>query len=119
MGHPAKTNAGPSTPLKYASLRMTGLMWGKNEVQPRQRAPAVDSAEVRFAQDDRSFGYRKLRLGILAGDEIHDPTESNCRAYEEHKTVEAVAKHLAGRFALGDAEDYGGEEREEHDRGKV
>jgi hypothetical protein len=49
-GEPGKTKAGPSTPLKYASLRMTGLWFGKTKNESR----SFDSAEVRFAQDDRS-----------------------------------------------------------------
>jgi hypothetical protein len=55
----------------------------------------------------------------LTRDEVHDPAERDGRAYEERKTVKAVANHLSWRFALGDAEDYGCEEREDHYRGKV
>jgi hypothetical protein len=49
-----KEEAGPSTPLKYASLRMTRFRGGGRTKSNRaQRAPAFGSAEVRFAQDDK------------------------------------------------------------------
>ena len=41
----------------------------------------------------------------LACDEVHDPAEHDCGAYEEAEAVEAVAEHSLGCFALGDAED--------------
>ncbi len=56
---------------------------------------------------------------LLVCDEEHYPAEHDCRAYEEHKAVDSVADHAARGFALGDAEDDGSEEREEHNRGKV
>jgi len=48
-------NAGPSTPLKYASLRMTDLVVGRvtARTKAKEEAGPFDSAEVRFAQDDR------------------------------------------------------------------
>jgi len=53
------------------------------------------------------------------GDEVHHPAEDDDRAYEKHKAVEAIAKHARRGVALGDAEDYGSEEREEHHRCKM
>jgi hypothetical protein len=46
-----RTEADPSTPLKFASLRITVLWGGKT----KNRSRSFGSAEVRFAQDDSSF----------------------------------------------------------------
>jgi hypothetical protein len=55
----------------------------------------------------------------LPRDKKHDPTKHNGRADEEHKAVNSVANHGPRRLALGDAEDDGREEGEEHNRSKV
>src|SRR6266700_3844729 len=52
--------AGPSAPLKSASLRMTNL-WGvvaknKSKNKSKCRSRSFGSAEKRFAQDDNSVG---------------------------------------------------------------
>jgi hypothetical protein len=57
---PSEGKAGPSTPLKYASLRMTGHYFASHvarslDAAQRKKSGSFDSAEVRFAQDDRSF----------------------------------------------------------------
>jgi hypothetical protein len=61
-------NAGPSTPLKYASLRMTDLVVGRvtARTKAKEEAGPFDSAEVRFAQDDKDvlWGEDEVRVQV-------------------------------------------------------
>jgi hypothetical protein len=49
----------------------------------------------------------------LSSDEPHGPAGDDDSAEEHDEAVEAVANHVAGGFAMGDAEDDRREERED------
>jgi hypothetical protein len=55
----------------------------------------------------------------LSRDEVHDPAQRDCGADKQYKTIQAVTKHAEWGVALGDAEDDGSKEREQHHRGKM
>ena len=59
--------------------------------------------------------FGRLRLGMLrlVLDEPHDPAGGYGATHEHGEAEAAEADHHAGLGALGDAEDDGGEEREE------
>jgi len=64
-------------------------------------------------------GWLRFWLGGLVLDEPHDPACRDGAADEEGEAEGAKADHHAGFGALSDAEDDGGEEREEKDGPKV
>src|SRR6266568_9264321 len=55
-----RTTAGPSAPLRNASLRMTNLE-GVRAGDGKNKSRSFGSAEKRFAQDDKSLGECELR----------------------------------------------------------
>jgi hypothetical protein len=74
----------------------------------------------RWQMEKFRANLKRLRLNFaLAGNQEHQPAKHNRRAHKADKAVDAVAQHLPGRIALGDAKDRRGKQGKEKNRGKV
>ena len=76
-------------------------------------------AGILFCWCQSLFIRDSSRPQALSGDKEHDPTDDDGGADKEGEAVDAIAEHAAWSFALGDAEDGGGKEREKHDSREV